>query len=553
MAIRIWNRTPRAIYVGSRTPEEYNGNEKTRPETPPTPVGDEYIELKIAVWDRYQYNWYIAIWIAWENAVRGGVWVAYDRYISIDWGTETRFTWVSRSSWGLLLAQWTPWEIHTVRIRPATVDYWWARAFGNGSGNCGKYIKEIIHDNTYMWFAVSATETWDYFRYAQYDGAEITSAPAEVMPNTVTKIWNMFRADQYRGCVYLQDAPEEVMSYNLWYNSDLGSNYRIYQYQNCSSLRTASLLATYKDNWYGGKSREASDARRYQFDGAWTAWSNMVIDIRGTVVLPNSAGLSNSTIAQIKVSPNLITAYQQSSVWSGITSSKFQAHTAVYKGAWVYCDSTRELMTLSSDWLNWITLSSVDLSWLFQWGNNFPFDTSGLPQYVQWESVSNVKVDTTGYWPWNYYNSSTFITVPTGEDWSNPNNNNLWGANTNTNVARQWPCSSGFHVPSSNEWQTIIAILTALWIATPSDIANYLKISWDTAFSESADWEESWVYRRSSDAKTSDYDKGACLHITDSVVPSDGVSKAKALLIRPFKDSTEIATQDREILFTPTV
>ena len=103
--------------------------------------------------------------------------------------------------------------------------------------------------------------------------------------------------------------------------------------------------------------------------------------------------------------------------------------------AGIYSNSTLWLISLSTDWTNWITiadknvwattvynfvdaLSEANCGKYFQWGNNNWFARTWTLA-----DTSSTQVDTTGYWPWNYYTSSTFITI--SWDWSNPSNNDL--------------------------------------------------------------------------------------------------------------------------------
>ena len=107
--------------------------------------------------------------------------------------------------------------------------------------------------------------------------------------------------------------------------------------------------------------------------------------------------------------------------------------------AWIFHNSTLWLISLSSDWTNWITIADKNLwattvwnrwdtltdanCWYFyQWGNNYWFPHS-------WSvTTSSTTVDASWYWPWNYYSSSTFIV--NDSKWDKSNNANLWWAVT---------------------------------------------------------------------------------------------------------------------------
>ena len=105
--------------------------------------------------------------------------------------------------------------------------------------------------------------------------------------------------------------------------------------------------------------------------------------------------------------------------------------------SWVFHNSTLWLISISSDWTNWITIADKNLwattvynnwdtlsesncGWYFQRWNNYMFPFTWNITTTYWY------VDATNYWPWNYYSDSTFIksTLST-RDWCYPANNNL--------------------------------------------------------------------------------------------------------------------------------
>ena len=107
----------------------------------------------------------------------------------------------------------------------------------------------------------------------------------------------------------------------------------------------------------------------------------------------------------------------------------------------------------------WATSTGVDSSdsywYYFQWWNNYWFPTA-------WSvATSSKKVDASGYGPWHYYSSSTFITSSLSPwDRSSVQNRNLRWWVSGTYEAMQWPCPEWYHVPSSGEW---FGLLTMLW------------------------------------------------------------------------------------------
>ena len=165
------------------------------------------------------------------------------------------------------------------------------------------------------------------------------------------------------------------------------------------------------------------------------------------------------------------------------------------------------------------TVSAANTGHYYQAGNNYGFDTPIT-------NTSGTKVDTTGYWPGNYYSSDTYICGSSISDWRTKSNDNLWGGVgiakgvsinaevamndlTDTNIttptngqvlsynstsqkwenanassggtttnfsgglksyntttddysAIQWPCPAGFHIPTVAEANIFYSVFTAL-------------------------------------------------------------------------------------------
>lgn len=111
--------------------------------------------------------------------------------------------------------------------------------------------------------------------------------------------------------------------------------------------------------------------------------------------------------------------------------------SSVATWAGVYHNSSLWLISVSWDWTTWYTISDKNLwattvynSWntlseancgyFYQRGNNYWFP------FAWTVTNSSTKVNASNYWPWNYYSSSTFITVNTQTaDWSSVQNGNL--------------------------------------------------------------------------------------------------------------------------------
>lgn len=227
--------------------------------------------------------------------------------------------------------------------------------------------------------------------------------------------------------------------------------------------------------------------------------------------------------------------------------------------AWIYHNATLWLISLSSDWENWITIADKNLGatevyndwdtltaenswWFFQWWNNHMFAFT-------WPTSSEImdssySVDARNYWPWNYYDAAYFVLWDVNKNWDYSRNTNLRWNDTNTNEARRWPCSEWFHIPSKDEIVALKNAWITLWIISASDgswTKTYFKIpmSW---FVYPANWTISnrWTYSwlRSS---YRDYYNWT-IYESSSSKSLWATSRASVWwwVIRPFKNEPEI-------------
>ena len=141
--------------------------------------------------------------------------------------------------------------------------------------------------------------------------------------------------------------------------------------------------------------------------------------------------------------------------------------------AWVYWNQSLWLISASSNWTDWVTITDKNLwatvvynqwdtmsesnCWKFyQRWNNYWFSFTWTP------SRTLTKVNVSSYWPSNYYSSSTFVRVNWDWRWWTDGSAtaalNLWWDITDTNEARRWPCPEWFHIPSHTEGLTLMDI-----------------------------------------------------------------------------------------------
>jgi surface protein len=136
--------------------------------------------------------------------------------------------------------------------------------------------------------------------------------------------------------------------------------------------------------------------------------------------------------------------------WKSITDLTCAWHIVVC--SW---NTTWYTLQTCNLWSSIVWTGSTSYWNYFQWGRNKWFaygDTSQQPTTIAWTVWLNAGTDTY----WFVWNSS----LPSPYTWANSDITNNWWETTNTNIARQWPCASGYHVPSQPEWG---AIHSAWW------------------------------------------------------------------------------------------
>lgn len=247
--------------------------------------------------------------------------------------------------------------------------------------------------------------------------------------------------------------------------------------------------------------------------------------------------------------------------------------SSVAQWAWIFYKSLLWLISISGDWTNWITIQDKNV-WattpytdyhnnytqayvgkLFQWWNNHWFD------WATPSSTSSTLIDASSYWPWNYYDSATFITNATDpSDWSSVKNDDLWWNDTwvhnlsdieiyiwpwrTDNLYMQWPSPTWYHIPNFLELQSLLTIMTDLWIDTSdySCMKTYIKAppAWNRVYSNgNASHGSGWVFWSTSVTSTNViyliYNSYYC------AIESQP-SRAMGYSIRCFKNTPEVPT-----------
>lgn len=270
----------------------------------------EYIEYKMNA----DSSWNLYVPLSWLNtsAQRS---CSYSRKVSVDWWAETTYSW-TWSYWSSIALSWyTSGTSHTIMITPTTEDYQWARAYAWQGTTWATYITDILYDSSYMWYAVSSTDTWNYFRSVIYSGCTNLLKPVEeYLPDSVTTIWNSFRSSEYASCSSITYASEEVLPNSV---TSIGTNFRKEQYRWCTAL---TEIRWWKDLSIGN----STQYRIYQFANGtsnktvkvlWNVWYNSY----------NQDTLENSYVTSVSVPSAYLTNFKNSSnyPWVWITDSKF--------------------------------------------------------------------------------------------------------------------------------------------------------------------------------------------------------------------------------------
>lgn len=196
-----------------------------------------------------------------------------------------------------------------------------------------------------------------------------------------------------------------------------------------------NCMKTYLKMPFAGRRGYSSSALQHQGTNAYY-WSSTAYGEDAHYLVFNSAGLYpqsgyrrpyGCSVRCFKNTPTIpASSWTTLFDWSSI---------AIW--AWIFHNTTDWLISISADWINWITIQDKNLwatvvynDWdtlsqancgnYYQWGNNYGFPWT-------WSvTTSSTKVDASGYGPWNYYSSSTFITPSTFPfDWSSVQNDNL--------------------------------------------------------------------------------------------------------------------------------
>ena len=141
--------------------------------------------------------------------------------------------------------------------------------------------------------------------------------------------------------------------------------------------------------------------------------------------------------------------------WAGIFHNPSLWLISIYDWTYLRTISDKNLGA-SIVYHNWDTLSEQNMWYFYQRGNNYGFAST-------WTiTTSSTLVDTTWYWPWNYYSDDNFITIGSQQyDWSSVQNDNLrwwvtWVVTIDNVITNTWVLSVNWetwHVTVESWWK----------------------------------------------------------------------------------------------------
>jgi hypothetical protein len=170
---------------------------------------------------------------------------AYDWIVSVD-GTELGvFAGTSSDSSAGIAITGLENTTHTVTIKP-NGDYTvgWGCAFGFWTGTSGanaiankNKLTAVLNDPGFAHLYTETNAGSNYRIYQYQNCTSLTQIAPETMPDTVTTIGIRFCDSQYNYCTSLIQAADEYISSSVTYIND---EFRYCQYQNCTSLIQAA-------------------------------------------------------------------------------------------------------------------------------------------------------------------------------------------------------------------------------------------------------------------------------------------------------------------------
>ena len=176
--------------------------------------------------------------------------------------------------------------------------------------------------------------------------------------------------------------------------------------------------------------------------------------------------------------------------------------------AWIYHNSTLWLISLSSDWTNWITIADKNLWATTVYNNGNTLSEANCGKYYQrWNNygfawtwnvtTSSTQVNAQNYWPWNYYSSSTYIVQSWEIRWDSSNNNDLRWWVTGVQQKTVYPELKNAYIGEYKEWNILSSTICYYPLKN-----NNTDFTWNTTINKSGTkqaigyeftWTNDWV------------------------------------------------------------
>ena len=280
-----------------------------------------------------------------------------------------------------------------------------------------------------------------------------------------------------------------------------------------NTIMTSLSLTTW-DNWRINLHMPFAGSRTYQAaalssqGSRWIYWSSSPYGNRSRCLFLNSSSVTadsldyRSRAFSVRCFKNSYVAPDSS--WTVIAWTLWSA--------WIFWNQTEWLISITN-WTteytimdknlwattvynDWDTLTQANMGNMYQWGNNYWF-----PSTWTISNTSSTQVNAQNYWPWNYYESDTFITWSI--DWSSVQKDNLWG------WVSQW------------QWDSLVISVDSSKVALKSDLSSYIK-TWSNAVSSASSGVE---LRHTTDSSNYEYVKVAPNRISASVCENWAVTQ----------------------------
>ena len=327
----------------------------------------------------------------WVNVPRANTTYWAWTWISINGSNAISNTWV-------LSVNWNTWTVTVTEANDSTITFtqWWVTKWSfttNQSSNSTIALDEWKVYNAWPW--ISIWDSYSAMRWPCPEGYHIpTNTEWITIKNELTALW--------------------------------------------ITTTNADCLKTYLKIPYAGDRNQGNGNE----EGHWTFVELWSVTPWGTwnaysYSLSGSGSYFNPKLVNVRTAGNSIRAFKDNQIIPTSSWTTLFDGSWIAANAWIFHNTTDWIISISSDWVNWITiadknvwatvvyndgdtLSESNCWWYFQRWNNYMFSFT-------WAiTISNVQADASWYWPWNYFSGSTFVwSTSQPRDWSSVQNDNL--------------------------------------------------------------------------------------------------------------------------------